>query len=180
MNYFLYPLFQALNASVIFRVALPKALYEAIHDAQESLVSEWLEAEYVAVTDNSEETNMSDVATWNAEIAELVKIITIVDEIDVEGDTAVLETVLRTVNSAKSLEIEGIYSLLDSVKANMGITSFGKVTYANNEVAKAEAWDAEITDISCSVERPPKNTPMLVFIICCFYFIYCNIFPLSR
>ena len=27
------------------------------------------------------------------------------------------------------------------------------------------ACDAEITDISCSVERPPKNTPMLVFIL---------------
>ena len=29
------------------------------------------------------------------------------------------------------------------------------------------AWRAEITEISCSVERPPKKTPTVVFIIFC-------------
>jgi hypothetical protein len=32
------------------------------------------------------------------------------------------------------------------------------------------ACDAEITEISCSVERPPKNTPIFVFI----YLVYVN------
>ena len=147
-------LLTAMNHSIVLRNTLPVVLYDAINDNEPSLVSAWLANEYNAVKDNNPATNMSSELVWDAEIAELAKVVATVASVDVIAmSTGELSSLLHTINKSKSLEIEGIYDLLSTVQSQMGIATLGTVQYAlGDETAKFNAWEAEIDSLVKVVE----------------------------
>ena len=147
-------LLTAMNHSIVLRNTLPVVLFDAINDNEPSLVSAWLASEHTAVKDSDPATNMSSEAVWDAEIAELAKVVATVATVDVINmSTVELSSLLHTINKSKSLEIEGIYDLLSTVQSQMDITTLGKVEYTlGDEVAKFNAWEAEIDNLVKVVE----------------------------